>query len=56
MHGWQHGDGLTGHVHAGEDHGRLGDAGQPLGQLFLGQVVELWGGIGDEGVREVCGG
>ena len=35
------GDGLAGDVDAGEDHGRLGDSGQTLGQLLWGQVVQL---------------
>ena len=41
VHGGQHRDGLPGHVHAGEDHGGLGDAGQTGRQLFWGQVVQL---------------
>lgn len=41
VHGGQHGDGLFGHVHSGEDHGGLRDAGQPGGQLLGRQVVEL---------------
>ena len=39
--GGDDGDGLPGHVHPGEDHGGLGDAGQPGGQLLWGQMVEL---------------
>mmetsp|Transcript_27816 Transcript_27816/g.68381 ORF Transcript_27816/g.68381 Transcript_27816/m.68381 type:complete len:665 (+) Transcript_27816:128-2122(+) len=41
VHGGDHGDGLLGHVHAGEDGGGLGDAGQALGQELRGQVVEV---------------
>ena len=32
---------FPGHVDAGEDHGRLGDAWQPLCELLGGEVVEL---------------
>lgn len=39
MNGGQHGDGLPGDVDAGEDHGGLRDAREPLGQLLLRQVV-----------------
>ncbi len=39
--GGEHGDGLAGDVDAGKDHGGLGDAGEPLGQLLLGEVVQL---------------
>ena len=41
VHSGQHGDGVFGDVHASEDHGRLGDAGQTGGQLLRGQVVQL---------------
>lgn len=34
-------DGLFSHVDSSEDHGRLGDPGQPGGQLLRRQVVEL---------------
>merc|ERR1719204_2507639 len=39
--GGDDGDGFAGDVDAGEDHGRLGDSGQTLGQLLWGQVVQL---------------
>ena len=41
MYSGQYGNGFAGYVNAGEDHGGLGDTGQPLGQLFWGQMVQL---------------
>ena len=41
VHRGQHGDGLLGDVHPGEDHGRLRDARQPGGQLLGREVVQL---------------
>mmetsp|Transcript_28961 Transcript_28961/g.64766 ORF Transcript_28961/g.64766 Transcript_28961/m.64766 type:complete len:331 (-) Transcript_28961:957-1949(-) len=41
VHGGQHGDGLLGHVHAGEDGRRLTDARQPLRQQLVRQVVQV---------------
>ena len=41
MHGGQDGDGFSGDVHAGEDHGRLRDAGQASLEHLWRQVVQL---------------